>query len=46
MSSFRKACRYCGNDIEMSDKEYGVWLPFELNGLHHDCPAKHRRNQY
>ena len=37
--SYTKACDYCKQKIEMSDKS-GNWLPYNLNNGTHDCRTK------
>ena len=37
--SYVKACDYCKQKIEMSDKG-GKWLPYNLNNGQHDCRTK------
>jgi hypothetical protein len=34
--SYVKACDYCKQQIQMSDKS-GNWLPYNLNNGQHDC---------
>lgn len=37
MSEYIKHCVYCKNEIKMSNKNEGKWLPFNLDGSEHDC---------
>jgi hypothetical protein len=38
--SYIKTCDYCKEKIEMSDKEGGKWLPYNLDNGPHDCRSK------
>jgi len=35
--SYTKSCMFCKQEIVMSDKGAGKWLPYNLNGSVHDC---------
>ena len=38
--SYVKNCDYCKEKIEMSDKDGGRWLPYNLDNGPHDCRNK------
>jgi hypothetical protein len=47
MTSYKKICKFCDTEIEISDHEYGIWLPYSVTtGKPHICPNNVRRNQY
>jgi hypothetical protein len=35
--SYTKSCMFCKQEIVMSDRGAGKWLPYDLNGSVHDC---------
>ena len=35
--SYTKPCMFCKQEIVMSDKGAGKWLPYDLNGEAHEC---------
>jgi hypothetical protein len=35
--SYTKPCRFCKQEIVMSDRASGKWLPYDLNGRVHEC---------
>ena len=35
--SYNKPCIFCKQEIVMSDRTSGNWLPYDLNGQVHDC---------
>jgi len=35
--SYTKSCMFCKQEIVMSDKGAGKWLPYDLNGTVHEC---------
>jgi hypothetical protein len=37
MSQYQKSCSTCKQQIEMSDRNAGKWLPFNLDGTLHTC---------
>ena len=37
--SYNKPCIYCKQEIVMSDRTSGNWLPYDLNGQVHDCKS-------
>ena len=38
--SYTKSCMYCKQEIVMSDKGAGKWLPYDLNGSVHECKTQ------
>jgi hypothetical protein len=34
---YNKSCMFCKNEIVMSDRGAGRWLPYDLNGTVHEC---------
>lgn len=40
MSQYQKSCTTCKQQIEMSDRNGGKWLPFNLDGTLHTCRGK------
>ena len=38
--SYNKACVFCKQEIVMSDRGGGKWLPYDLNGTVHECKNK------
>ncbi len=38
--SYTKACMFCKQEIIMSDRTSGNWLPFNLDGTAHDCKSQ------
>ena len=37
--SYTKSCMFCKQEIVMSDRTSGNWLPYNLNGSVHDCKS-------
>ena len=37
--SYNKPCMFCKQEIVMSDRGAGKWLPYNLNGSVHDCKS-------
>jgi hypothetical protein len=37
--SYNKPCMFCKQEIVMSDRTSGNWLPYNLNGSVHDCKS-------
>jgi hypothetical protein len=35
--SYNKSCMFCKNEIVMSDRGTGKWLPYNLDGSTHEC---------
>ena len=35
--SYNKSCMFCKNEIVMSDRGAGKWLPYNLDGSVHEC---------
>ena len=35
--SYNKSCIFCKNEIVMSDRSTGKWMPYDLNGHVHEC---------
>ena len=35
--SYTKSCMFCKNEIVMSDRGTGKWLPYNLDGSGHEC---------
>ena len=42
--TYVKECDYCKHKIEMSDREGGRWLPYNLDNGPHDCRSKTNGN--
>ena len=40
MSEYQNPCINCKQHIEMSDRNSGKWLPFNLDGTLHNCIEK------
>lgn len=41
MTSYKKTCKYCYTEIELSDHEYDFWLPYSVTtGKPHICPRR------
>ena len=40
MSQYQNPCINCKQQIEMSDRNSGKWLPFNLDGTLHNCIEK------
>ena len=38
--SYNKSCMFCKQEIVMSDRGPGKWLPYDLNGTVHECKNK------
>jgi hypothetical protein len=38
--SYTKACMFCKQEIVMSDKASGNWLPYNLDGKALDCKSQ------
>jgi len=36
---YNKSCMFCKNEIVMSDRGAGKWLPYNLDGGAHECKA-------
>ena len=43
MNSFVKLCSFCGEGIEMSNKN-GRWQAFEESGQYHKCKERRTRH--
>ena len=41
--SYNKACMFCKQEIVMSDRGAGKWLPYDLNGTIHECKNKNQK---
>jgi hypothetical protein len=37
--SYNKPCMFCKQEIVMSDRTSGNWLPYNLNGSIHECKS-------
>jgi hypothetical protein len=35
--SYTKSCMFCKQEIVMSDRASGKWLPYDLKGRVHEC---------
>jgi hypothetical protein len=40
--SYTKSCMFCKQEIVMSDKGAGKWLPYDLNGSVHECKKENQ----
>jgi hypothetical protein len=40
--SYTKSCMFCKQEIVMSDRTSGTWLPYNLNGSVHDCKKENQ----
>ena len=38
--SYNKSCMFCKQEIVMSDRASGKWLPYDLNGSVHECKTQ------
>lgn len=43
MSQYQKSCTTCKQQIEMSDRNSGKWLPFNLDGTLHSCREQSKK---
>ncbi len=41
--SYTKACMFCKQEIVMSDRASGNWLPYNLDGKAHDCKSQNQK---
>lgn len=44
MSSFKKKCDFCGQEIQLSN-DSGRWLPRNLDNTAHECKGKQPQTQ-
>ena len=42
--SYNKSCVFCKQEIVMSDRGAGKWLPYDLNGTVHECKKEKYRS--
>jgi hypothetical protein len=42
--SYKKSCMYCKQEIVMSDRASGKWLPYDLKGRVHECNTQTQIN--
>jgi hypothetical protein len=40
--SYTKSCMFCKQEIVMSDRMSGNWLPYNLNGSIHECKKENQ----
>ena len=45
MSEYVKTCKYCKQEIKMSD-DSGKWNPYNKDGSAHDCRSKQETSTY
>ena len=45
MSNYVKTCKYCKQEIKMSD-DSGKWNPYNKDGTAHDCRNKQETSTY
>lgn len=41
--SYSKSCMFCKQEIVMSDRGAGKWLPYDLNGSVHECKNQNKK---
>jgi hypothetical protein len=44
MSSFKKKCTFCGQEIQLTN-DSGRWLPRNLDNTGHECKDKNKQPQ-
>ena len=44
--SYNKSCIFCKDEIVMSDRSTGKWMPYDLNGRVHECKTTSTRHKH
>ncbi len=44
MSSFKKKCTFCGQEIQLTN-DSGRWLPHNLDNTFHDCRSNENKDK-